>query len=76
MENDAFLLAGWQSLTSHTFGAEAEKMLEENRDRFSELGEDEMRRATWAGLRDGTGEEEGGSMGRGLEKGDEKGQVL
>ena len=50
MDNDAFILFGWQLLTRHKFGAEAEAKLEEQRDRLYEIGEDEMQRAMWIGL--------------------------
>lgn len=50
MDNDAFILFGWQLLTRHKFGAEAEAKLEEQRDRLYEIGEDEMQRAIWRGL--------------------------
>jgi hypothetical protein len=50
MDNDDFILFGWQSLTSHTFGEQAKAKLEENRDRLYEIGADEMLKATWTGL--------------------------
>ncbi|ERF76360.1 hypothetical protein EPUS_07067 [Endocarpon pusillum Z07020] len=50
MDNDAFILFGWQLLTSHKFGAEAEAKLEEQRDRLYEIGEDEVQRAMSRGL--------------------------
>jgi hypothetical protein len=57
MDNDDFILFGWQSLTSHEFGAQAEAKLEENRDRLYEIGVDEMLKATWTGLNDGADDE-------------------
>ncbi|KAF7509459.1 hypothetical protein GJ744_008022 [Endocarpon pusillum] len=57
MDNDAFILFGWQLLTSHKFGAEAEAKLEEQRDRLYEMGEDEMQRAMWRGLQGDSNED-------------------
>lgn len=57
MDNDAFILSGWQLLTRHKFGAEAEAKLEENRDRLYEIGMDEMLKAVWTGLQGGADEE-------------------
>jgi NAD(P)H-flavin reductase len=57
MDNDDFIMFGWQSLTSHRFGEQAEARLEENRDRLYEIGVDEMLKATWTGLQ-GEGDEE------------------
>ncbi len=50
MDNDAFILFGWQLLTCHRFGAEAEEKLEEQRDELYEAGEDEMRQLIWRGV--------------------------
>lgn len=57
MDNDAFILFGWQLLTCHRFGAESEAKLEEQRDRLYETGEDEMRRAKWRRLQREANEE-------------------
>ena len=57
MGNDAFILFGWQLLTCHKFGKEAEAKLEEQRDRLYEIGEDEMRRVIWRGLQGEASEE-------------------
>lgn len=57
MDNDDFILFGWQSLTSQTFGEQAEARVEANRDRLYEIGVDEMLKATWTGLHGGADEE-------------------
>lgn len=52
MDDDAFILFGWESLTDHKFGREAEATLEEDRDILYELGEDETRKHWWGALQE------------------------
>lgn len=57
MDDDEFVLYGWERLTRHKFGSEGQTKVQESRDKLSEIGTDEMRKFTWAGLQDGTEED-------------------
>lgn len=62
MEDDAFILFGWESITRDKFGPEAETVLEQHRDRLYELDEDEMQKYIWRGLQEAAGKEGAGGF--------------
>jgi hypothetical protein len=53
MENDVFILFGWEMLSRHVFGVDAEAKVQQQRDRLYEIGEDETRRCRWTDLQAG-----------------------